>query len=385
MYFLQINQKAYWRTYRLYGLWKCVIVFSIGGDQIEIQHLDKDKFPTQILGLEEQQPQFVNNYIKFIWAGYQAGFQGIKQGFKALVSGNVPLESGLSSSAALTVASAKLTLQVQGSQDVNLLEFIQKIIYFERKAGTACGGMDQTISVIGKEGCAQYITFNPIQSQEVQLPKGYSFIIANSLTPSPKLETLGKRYNKRVCECLIGIRLITQGHIDQQFKTLRELQQHLNYDHNQLFELAQRIPKGEIPIKDLEHLDLVQLLSDVPYSDIVLSTNESFNPYNRIIHVIQESQRVLQFVEVCQSNDPDDQKAIKLGKLMNESQDSCRDLYECSSEQIDILTKLARQNGALGSRLTGAGWGGGTVSLVPEQLANDFIHIVILNYYKIVS
>lgn len=82
--------------------------------------------------------------------------------------------------------------------------------------------------------------------------------------------------------------------------------------------------------------------------------------------MITEARRVLKFKNICDSKINDDSKAILLGKLMNQSQKSCKELYECSSENIDRLTSICTKNGALGSRLTGAGWGGCTVSLIKE-------------------
>ena len=67
---------------------------------------------------------------------------------------------------------------------------------------------------------------------------------------------------------------------------------------------------------------------------------------------------------------------------MNESQRSCKELYECSSELIDEVTSIAREEGALGSRLTGAGWGGCTVSLVPEYLVEKFIQNIKQRFYS---
>ena len=67
---------------------------------------------------------------------------------------------------------------------------------------------------------------------------------------------------------------------------------------------------------------------------------------------------------------------------MNESQQSCRDLYECSCPEIDDITQLAKKKGAFGSRLTGAGWGGCTVSLVAEYRSKDFMKEMIDDYYE---
>lgn len=69
-------------------------------------------------------------------------------------------------------------------------------------AGTACGGMDQTISVMGEMGVAKHIEFIPeIKTHDVKIPGSVALVIGNSCTPSPKLLTLGTRYNKRVVEC----------------------------------------------------------------------------------------------------------------------------------------------------------------------------------------
>lgn len=99
------------------------------------------------------------------------------------------------------------------------------------------------------------------------------------------------------------------------------------------------------------------------------------------MHVFSEAARVVDFKEVCESDIEADQKATKLGDLMNHSHYSCRDLYDCSSEQLDELTTLCRGLGAKGSRLTGAGWGGCCVSLVKENRAMVFLHELNLQFY----
>lgn len=73
------------------------------------------------------------------------------------------------------------------------------MIKYERMVGTACGGMDQSISVLGMKQACLYIQFKPIRAETVHLPKGYKFVIMNSLEESKKLETVGTHYNKRVC------------------------------------------------------------------------------------------------------------------------------------------------------------------------------------------
>jgi N-acetylgalactosamine kinase len=73
-------------------------------------------------------------------------------------------------------------------------------------AGTACGGMDQTISIMGEMSKAKLIEFNPVlKATDVKIPESVSLVIANSLAPSPKLVTLYKRYNMRVVECRLAL------------------------------------------------------------------------------------------------------------------------------------------------------------------------------------
>jgi galactokinase len=90
--------------------------------------------------------------------------------------------------------------------------------------------------------------------------------------------------------------------------------------------------------------------------------------------VLTEAQRVCDFKKVCDQEDlNEDTKIQLLGKLMNDSQESCDQCYDCSSKELNEITKLARDSGALGSRLTGAGWGGCSVSLVKKDILADFI------------
>ena len=74
-------------------------------------------------------------------------------------------------------------------------------------------------------------------------------------------------------------------------------------------------------------------------------------------------------------------KIEKLGKLMDLSHESCAKLYDCSSKELDILVGLAKKNGAFGSRLTGAGWGGCSVSMIDETKVSSFIEIIKHEFY----
>ena len=108
---------------------------------------------------------------------------------------------------------------------------------------------------------------------------------------------------------------------------------------------------------------------------------KEFQLYNRILHVFSEAQQVYDFRDACDL--PSNTEAfLKIGQLMNESHFSCKDMYECSCDELDELTSICRKFGAYGSRLTGAGWGGCAVSLIPKESLRAFLSNVGEHYYS---
>nr|XP_020016140.1 N-acetylgalactosamine kinase-like [Castor canadensis] len=105
-----------------------------------------------------------------------------------------------------------------------------------------------------------------------------------------------------------------------------------------------------------------------------------FKLYQRAKHVYSEAARVFQFKKICEEA-PDNTVQL-LGELMNQSHRSCRDMYECSCPELDQLVDICRKFGAEGSRLTGAGWGGCTVSIVPADKLSSFLASVSEAYYQ---
>lgn len=97
------------------------------------------------------------------------------------------------------------------------------------------------------------------------------------------------------------------------------------------------------------------------------------------MHVFSEAQRVYDFRNTCKL---DSNSAFELmGTLMNLSHESCSNLYDCSCPELDQLTQICRESGAYGSRLTGAGWGGCTVSLIPNEKLEYFLKSIKEKYY----
>lgn len=133
--------------------------------------------------------------------------------------------------------------------------------------------------------------------------------------------------------------------------------------------------------RETGHENPFDLVASIPHVNEVQSKNTVFNLFERAYHVFGEAKRVHDFKAICDDVNIDEESKIKkLGDLMNASHKSCDMLYECSSPELNQLTKMARDAGALGSRLTGAGWGGCCVSLVRRSDLATFIPKV-MDYY----
>jgi N-acetylgalactosamine kinase len=209
-------------------------------------------------------------------------------GLKILISGNVPLAAGLSSSSSFTVCTALMGLFANNlHQEKEKVHYIEDIIAAERMTGMAGGGMDQTISVMGESGKAFFIEFNPIKTTPVPLPTGYCFVIANSLTPSAKVLTLGTRYNKRVVECVFAIEILRKrlniGDSSVKLHTLRALQEYLKLSFDEVIKLVkENIQAKPYSVKDLEDIfgtSIKEKVNRIINNEVVLSSNTEYFPY----------------------------------------------------------------------------------------------------------
>lgn len=335
----------------------------------------------QELAIDKSTPVW-HNYVK-------AGILGVRdyskldspKGMKIVVDGNIPPSAGLSSSSALVCAAALATAHLNKCL-VSKMEMANLCAKCERYVGTEGGGMDQAICFLGEPGTAKLIEFNPLRAFDVHLPKGYVFVIGNSLSDINKAAT--SQYNTRVVECRLATKILAKalGHHWKNFSILGDLQK------------AESVTADEMAKRVQEHLhqqpytreEICQCLelSNHDLEQYCLSPNtlhlQEFNLYQRALHVFTESQRVHDFKKIADQGGSE--AAIILGSLMNKSHASCRDLYDCSHPDLDELVDVALKSGALGSRLTGAGWGGCTVSLVPEETVDSFLAKVTDDYYK---
>ena len=275
---------------------------------------------------------------EILWANYIQGMawsleeSGITlTGIDAVISGNVPKASGLSSSAALEIATANALLYAANAIDrLSGPEIAKAAQRAENQfVGVNCGIMDQFISMLGKEGHALLIDCRTLEYQLAPMPDNVALVIGNT---KASRSLANSAYNQRRKECEEGVAIL-QGVLPG-IRALRDVSSEQLETHKALL------------------------------SPIV---------YRRCHHVITENERVLQTIDALQRED-----FVEVGRLMNASHDSLRDDYEVSSDALDVMVEAMRSTpGCYGARLTGAGFGGCAVALIEpgaEQVIADAIY-----------
>jgi len=275
------------------------------------------------------------NYPKGVmWAFSLRGMQ-MDSGLDMIIYGNIPNGSGLSSSASLEVLTGYLLRDLYGFSVTNV-ELAQIGQYSENNFnGCNCGIMDQFASAMGKKDNAIFLNTADLSFEYAPLVlEGAKIIVTNSKV---KHSLVDSKYNERRSEC------------EQALKELRTV-----VDINGLGDLTEeQFEAHQSAIKD-----------DVRRK--------------RAKHAVCENQRTLRAVEALKNSELD-----LFGRLMNESHISLRDDYEVSCEEIDVLVEEAwKVDGVIGSRITGGGFGGCTVSLVKDEAVAEFQHKVGAAYEK---
>lgn len=292
---------------------------------------------------------YLDQYRDLRWGNYQLGVADELQkagyplcGCDLLYEDKVPLGSGLSSSAAIEIATALALVSLGYAangviRDIDMVELAKISQIAEHNyVGVKCGIMDQFASAMGKKDMAIFLDCLDLSYELVPLKMDqYKLIISNT----NKKRSLGEgKYNERRSECEEGVSILQKA-------------------------LPEITCLREVSVQDfLKHQQLI--------TDEVIK--------KRVKHVIYENERVLESVKALKNNDLD-----TFGKLMNQSHDSLRDLYEVTGKELDTLVDEARKiKGVLGSRMTGAGFGGCTVSLVHNDSVEEFINKVGTEYEK---
>jgi galactokinase len=273
------------------------------------------------------------------WTDYPIGVaqELIRAGFpiesaRMLVRSTVPEGSGLSSSAALEVSSALALLNGRSLPPLDLARLCQRAeVQF---VGMPCGIMDQYISVFGREQSAVEIDCRSLEHRDVKLPPGIVFIAVNSMV---KHALAGSAYRERVQECAGAVELIRQ-----------------------------RFPT----VTSLRDVSPEQFESVGPTLPPVIG--------RRARHVVTESDRVHRFVAASEAGD-----LAEMGRLFVASHRSLQHDYEVSCPELDFLVDTALGiDGVYGSRMTGGGFGGCTVTMLRPDAAERFRQSIACAYEK---
>jgi galactokinase len=278
--------------------------------------LDLDSLPTRRRRHWSDYPFGVA--IKLEEAGHRL------KGANLLVQGNVPVGSGLSSSAAIEVATGLALLDNSGVsiEGLELARICQKAE--NEFVGIRSGLMDQFIACFGRADHAVMLDCQSLESTPLPLPKSVKLVVCNTMV---KHELASSEYNARREECEEGVRI-----------------------------LAKNLP-GVGSLRDVNADGLERFRSQM--SEVI---------YRRCRHVVTENERVLQAAEALRSSN-----LQTFGKLMGESHQSLRDDYEVSCKELDLMVHFANEaDGVFGARMTGGGFGGCTINLVESAQVDEF-------------
>ncbi|MDU4938107.1 MAG: galactokinase [Clostridium sp.] len=279
------------------------------------------------------------NYPKGVIKTFKDHGFDISNGFNVLVYGNIPNGSGLSSSASLELLTS-IILKDTFNLEIDMVSMVKMSQEAENKfIGVNCGIMDQFAIGMGTKDCAILLDCNTLEYRYSKINMdGYKLVIGNT---NKKRGLVDSKYNERRSECEEALRIL------KEYKNVSSL--------------------GELTEEDFESL------KDKIENPIIRK---------RAKHAILENIRTLKAVETLENND------IKtFGELMNQSHISLRDDYEVTGIELDTLVEAAwdQKDKVIGSRMTGAGFGGCTISIVKEDAIDEFINYSTEKYEKIIG
>jgi galactokinase len=265
------------------------------------------------------------------WSDYPVGVAlqlegaGIKlRGANLLIESEVPIGAGLSSSAAIEVATA-LALAGQAGASPDRVELARLCRRAENEfVGARVGIMDQFVSLCGQKDHALLLDCRSLTFEPLAIPDSVKLVISNTMV---KHELASGEYNHRRADCEEAVRRLST--VLPGIRALRDV--------------------------NLEQLEKHKgLMTDVIYK--------------RALHIVSENARVQDAAAALRAGDID-----RFGKRMAESHRSLRDLYEVSCMELDLMVDLAyQQKGVHGARMTGGGFGGATINLVDARFAGEF-------------
>ncbi len=256
------------------------------------------------------------------------------RGADLLIESEVPIGAGLSSSAAIEVATALALAELAGaSPDRGQLARLCQRAENEF-VGARVGIMDQFVALHGQKDHALLLDCRSLTFESLAIPDSVKLVISNTMV---KHELASGEYNRRRADCEEAVR-----------------------------RLSTALPS----IRALRDVNLVQLEQHRGLLTDVI--------YKRALHIVSENDRVLDSAQALRSGNIE-----RFGKRMGESHRSLRDLYEVSCRELDLMVDLAyQQKGVYGARMTGGGFGGATINLVDARHAGEFKEKIAKSYQR---
>ena len=308
-------------------------------NKIHFYSMNLDSFDVVEASLDDltnkKEYNWANYPLGVVWAFKEKGHT-ITSGFDMVIWGNIPNGSGLSSSASLEVLTGVILTDLFEIKDLSMTDLALIGQYSENNFnGCNCGIMDQFAVAMGKKDHAIFLDTSDLSYEYAPcVLDGAKIVITNSKV---KHSLVDSAYNDRRNECAAALKAL-QSELDIQ--ALGDLTP-------EEFEAHKSLIKDEIQLQ-------------------------------RAKHAVYENQRTIDAVTALKAGDIE-----SFGKLMNQSHISLRDDYDVSCEEIDILVDLAwKIPGVLGSRITGGGFGGCTVSIVKDESVDTFIETIGKTYLE---
>lgn len=300
---------------------------------IHFYSMNLDHFGTAEISLDDLSYQKSYNWANYplgvVWAFAERGYMP-DTGFDMVIWGNIPNGSGLSSSASIEVLTGVVLKDLYNVEAFSMADLALIAQYSENNFnGCNCGIMDQFAVAMGKKDNAIFLDTNTMNYEYAPVMlKDAKIIITNSKV---KHSLVDSAYNTRRQECTDALAAL---------KTVVDIQ-----------------ALGDL---DLETFNKYKSVIQDPVKE------------KRALHAVAENQRTIEAVAALRADD-----ITRFGELMNQSHISLRDDYEVSCEEIDILVDLAWNTpGVIGSRITGGGFGGCTVSIVKNEAIDTFIETI---------
>jgi galactokinase len=285
---------------------------------------------------EHLEPSASGDWVNYLKAAAQAVHERwqVEGGLDAAVVSDLPPAAGLSSSSALLTG---FVLALLRANDVSATfeELMDVLPEGEHFVGTRGGGMDHAAVLASRAGCALLVNFSPLSVEPVPIPEDWAFLVAHSLTTAEKSNELRAEYNARRTA---GARALQQLGFASYAAAVE------THPADELKYLAGRLPEQE---------------------------RQSF------LHVTSEALRVHSAVAALRTAD-----AAAFGALLNASHSSLRDLLRVSSSALDALVEAALDSGAIGARLTGAGFGGCVVIFCKRANRDPVAAELVKRYYS---